>query len=144
MPPGLDRQHETRSGVWDLPRRLLSGEAGVARPWVEGAAWSRLSVATAIIVVGAGLYGAAMGCWRGPLQAGFSAIKFPLVLLLVGLLNAVLNSMLAPLLGLDLRFRQSFSAILLSFALAAGILGSLAPVAWFFTWNAPPPGERSE
>ena len=34
---------------------------------------------------------------------------------------------------------RSMFALLLSFAVAALILGSLAPVTWFLAWNAPPP-----
>ena len=64
---------------------------------------------------GAGLYGAAMGCWRDPMQALYTAIKFPLIILLTAAGNAMLNAMLAPLLGLNISFRQSFLAILMSF-----------------------------
>jgi hypothetical protein len=46
--------------------------------------------------------------------------------------------MLAPLLGLRLTFRQSLTAVLLSFAIASAILGALSPVALFLVWNTPP------
>ena len=65
----------------------------------------------AVIFVGAGSYGAAIGYWRDPLQAGYTAIKFPLVILLTTLGNALLNGMLAPLLGLNIGFRQSLLVI---------------------------------
>ena len=42
-------------------------------------------------------------------------------------------------LGTGLGFRQSLLALLSSFALAALILGSLAPVTFFLAWNAPLP-----
>ena len=45
--------------------------------------------------------------------------------------------MLAPLLGLNIPFRQSFLAILMSFTVAAVILGSFSPVIAFLIWNAP-------
>jgi hypothetical protein len=46
--------------------------------------------------------------------------------------------MLAPLLGLNIPFRQSFLAIVMSFAIAAAILGSFSPLVAFLVWNAPP------
>jgi hypothetical protein len=45
--------------------------------------------------------------------------------------------MLAPLLGLNVPFRQSFLAVLMSFTIASAILGSLSPLAAFMVWNAP-------
>jgi len=87
--------------------------------------------------LGAGLYGAAMGWWRSPEQALFTAVKFPLVILLTTLGNALLNAMLAPLLGLNIPFRQSFSAILMSFTVASAILGAFSPLLAFAVWNAP-------
>ena len=52
-----------------------------------------------------------MGCWRAPLAALFVAIKFPLIILLTTAGNALLNAMLAPLLGLNISLRQSFLAV---------------------------------
>ena len=72
---------------------------------------------------GAGLYGAAMGWWRDPLQALYTGIKLPLVILLTTLGNALLNGMLAPLLGLNVTFRQSLGAILMSFAVTSVVPG---------------------
>src|SRR3984957_9343923 len=45
--------------------------------------------------------------------------------------------MLAPLLGLNVPFRQSFSAIVMSFTIAAAILGAFSPLIVFMVWNAP-------
>jgi hypothetical protein len=88
--------------------------------------------------MGAGLYGAVMGCWRAPLQALYVAIKLPLLILLTTIGNGLLNGMLAPLLGLNIAFRQSLTAVLVSFAIASAILGALSPVALFVVWNTPP------
>jgi hypothetical protein len=66
------------------------------------------------------------------------AIKFPLIILLTTIGNALLNAMLAPLLGLNIPFRQSFSAILMSFTITAAILGAFSPLLAFLIWNAPP------
>ena len=123
---------------------LLRGEAEIISRWTESWDPRRLALHIAVIVVGAGLYGAAMGWWRAPEQALFVAIKFPLIMLLTALGNALLNGMLAPLLGLNIPFRQSFLAVIMSFAISAAILGAFAPLAAFMVWNAPPmiPGEQ--
>ena len=117
---------------------LLRGDPEALRSWIEHWDGRRLALCLGAIFAGAGLYGAAMGYWRSPLQAGFVALKFPLIILLVTVGNALLNAMLAPLLGLNLAFRQSFLAILLSFTIASAILGSFSPLVGFLVWNAPP------
>jgi len=117
---------------------LLRGETAAVSAW--SAEWSKRRFVThlGIIIFGAGIYGAAMGCWRAPEQALFVAIKFPLIILLTTLGNALINGMLAPLLGLNIPFRQSFAAILMSCTVAAAILGAFAPLTAFMVWNSPP------
>jgi hypothetical protein len=107
----------------------------------EWAAWpqSRLVwLCVGTIVAGGGAYGAAMGSWCAPLQAVYVAIKLPLLILLTTIGNGLLNGMLAPLLGLKITFRQTQTAVLISFAIASLILGALSPVALFVVWNTPP------
>jgi hypothetical protein len=116
---------------------LLRGEPDALLAWTERRDARRFALQVAVIVAGAGLYGAAMGWWRDPQQALYVAIKFPLIILLTTLGNALLNAMLAPLLGLNIPFRQSFSAILMSFTIAAAILGAFSPLMAFMVWNAP-------
>lgn len=106
--------------------------------WVTRRQAALLGFCIAAVVIGAGSYGAVMGCWRSPLQALYTGIKLPLVILLTTLGNGLLNGMLAPLLGLNVSFRQSLAAVLVSFAIAAIVLGALSPVAWFIVWNTPP------
>ncbi len=108
------------------------------KSWLAHFDTRRLVVCLGVIVLGAGVFGAAVGIWHSPMQAFYTAVKLPLIILLTTLGNALLNAMLAPLLGLNLRFRQSLLAILMSFAIAALILGSLSPVMLFVVWNAPP------
>ncbi|HTL18412.1 MAG TPA: hypothetical protein VL793_14345 [Patescibacteria group bacterium] len=117
---------------------LLRGEPESLNSWVQEWNVARVIRALLLIVAGAGLYGCAMGCSRAPAQALFVAIKFPLIILLTTGGNALLNSMLAPLLGLRIGWRQSFLAILLSFVIAAAILGSFSPLVVFMVWNSPP------
>jgi hypothetical protein len=119
-------------------RTLLAGELQSIAGWLERWHLRRFALHLAVIVLGAGLYGAAMGWWRDPQQALYVAIKFPLIILLTVAGNALINGMLAPLLGLNIPFRQSFSAILMSFTIAAAILGAFSPVLAFMVWNAPP------
>jgi hypothetical protein len=123
---------------WSELPVLLRGEAELIRGWVERWEARRVLLYLGVIFLGAGAYGAAMGWWRAPQQALFVALKFPLIILLTTLGNALLNGMLAPLLGLNLRFRQSLLAILMSFAIAAAILGAFSPILFFLVWNAPP------
>lgn len=117
---------------------LLSGDLQFLAAWTERRDMRRFAFHIGVIILGAGLYGAAMGWWRDPQQALFTAIKFPLVILLTTFGNALLNAMFAPLLGLNLSFRQSFSAILMSFAITSLILGAFSPLMAFLIWNAPP------
>jgi hypothetical protein len=122
---------------------LLRGETETIAAWSECWSAQRFALHVAVIVLGAGLYGAAMGWWRDPQQALFVAIKFPLIILLTTAGNALLNAMLAPLLGLNIPFRQSFSAILMSFTVAAAILGAFSPIIAFMVWNAPDMASKS-
>jgi hypothetical protein len=119
-------------------RTLLSGEATTLADWAGHFDWRRIGAHVAVILVGAGLYGGAMGWWRDPWQALFVAIKLPLILLLTALGNALLNAMLAPLLGLNMTLRQSLAAVLMSFAIASAILGAFSPLIAFVVWNTPP------
>ena len=117
---------------------LLGGDPVALKDWA--ASWETRRVLGYVVVIfaGAGVYGAAMGYWRSPVQAGYNLVKFPLIVLATTLGNALLNGMLAPLLGLDLRFRQSLMLVVMSFTIAAAILGSFAPIVFFIVWNTPP------
>jgi hypothetical protein len=116
---------------------LLRGETETISAWSESWNTPRFLLHVGVIILGAGLYGAAMGWWRDPQQAFYVAIKFPLIILLTTMGNALLNAMLAPLLGLNIPFRQSFSAIVMSFTIASAILGAFSPLIAFMVWNAP-------
>ena len=115
---------------------LLRGDRG--RESMERTVAWRWLLYLAVIVVGAGLFGAAVGSWRAPLQSLYTALKLPLILLLTSLGNGLLNAMLAPLLGVNLSLRQSLLAVLMSFTIAAAILGAFSPLLYFLIWNTPP------
>lgn len=119
----------------DLPD-LCRANPHILNTWFNTAK-EKIYFCIVLIILGGGLYGAAIGYWRDPLQAFYIAIKFPLLLLLVAMGNAVLNGMLAQVLGLNIHFRESFLAILMSFALLSVIVGALTPLCFFLIYNLP-------
>jgi hypothetical protein len=124
-----------------LPRRLralLRGDPQTVGAWIAERGARGLLSCIGVIVVGCGMYGATVGLWRSPLQAVYVALKIPLVILLTAVGNAVLNGVLAQLLGSGLSFRQTSLAIVMSFAVAAIILASLSPLVLFLLVNTPP------
>ena len=116
---------------------LLRGDVAAIAAWSARTDAGRLALHLVVIVLGAGLYGAAMGCWRAPEQALFVAVKFPLIILLTTLGNALINGMFAPLLGLNIPFRQSLYVVMMSFCITSAILGAFSPLLAFMIWNAP-------
>jgi hypothetical protein len=118
--------------------RLLAGDTPRLQAWLEESGWRWPAVCCATIAIGCGVYGATLGLWRDGLQAGFTALKFPLLVFLTCGANAALNGCLGQLLGSGLGFRQTTLAILMSFAVMAMVLAALAPVMLFLLWNTPP------
>jgi hypothetical protein len=117
---------------------LLRGEPAPIRAWFEEHSTARIILCVLAIIAGTAAFGAAVGAWRAPLQALYTAVKFPLIILLTALGNGLLNGMLAPLLGTNITFRQSLLAVLMSFTIASVVLGACAPLVWFVIWNSPP------
>jgi len=64
------------------PGLFLRAEPECFREWVMLRQVNLVGVCVAAIVIGAGGYGLVMGSWRGPLQAFYTGIKLPLVILL--------------------------------------------------------------
>lgn len=126
-----------KSAIATLPV-LLRGESAPLTDWLDRLDTQRTLAWVLATVTGSALYGAAMGWWQAPLQGAYAAIKFPLVILLTTLGNALLNAMLAPLLGLDMSLRQSLTAMLMSFTIAATLLAGFSPLLAFVVWNSPP------
>ncbi len=120
----------------ELPT-LLRGEAEPLQHSIRHCSGAQMMVYLAVILIGAGLFGLAVGYWRSPLQACYTGLKFPLILLLTALGNGLINGMLAPLLGLNISFRQSMVAVLMSFTIAAAILGAFSPILFLLVWNTP-------
>ena len=129
--------HSVPVALREIPA-LLRGDPTATAAWTETVSGARVATWLAVTIAGSAAFGAAMGWWREPHQALYTAAKFPLVILLTTLGNALLNAMLAPLLGVNLSLRQSLLAVLMSFTIASAILGAAAPLLAFAIWNAPP------
>lgn len=123
-------------------RQLIQPDAD----WLDAPSPRRVARVALTACAGLAIYGFTVGFWRDPLMGGYVAVKLPLLIALTLGCNGLLNGLLGLLLGTGLGFRQSLLALLTSFALAALILGSLAPVTFFLAWNAPPndsPGAKN-
>ena len=119
-------------------RAMLRGDAEKLSGWLAASDTRSIVSCLITIVIGSALYGFTIGIWRAPLQSLFTAIKFPLLILLTCAANGLLNGMLAQVLGSGLSFKQTTLAVLMSFAIVAIILGSFSPVTLFVWYNAPP------
>ncbi len=117
-------------------RRLIQPDPD----WLDAPTPRRVAAVALTACAGLAIYGFTVGFWRDPVMGAYVAVKLPLLVALTLACNGLLNGLLGLLLGTGLGFRQSLLALLSSFALAALILGSLAPVTFFLAWNAPPPG----
>ena len=127
--------------VTDLPQRLLilcRGDAARMVAWVEERDSRWLLTCGIVITFGCAAFGGAVGWWRGPEQAAWTALKFPLLIFLTCGCNALLNGLLAQLLGAGLSFRQTSLLIVMSFTIMSLVLAALTPVALFVLANAPP------
>lgn len=122
---------------------LLRGDADEIAGWLKEDGARRARQSCLLILFGCGIYGATVGLWRAPLQAAYTAAKFPLLIFLTCVGNALLNGILAQLLGSGLSFRQTSFAILMSFATAALILGAASPITLFVLSNTPPLGSSA-
>ena len=93
----------------------------------------------ATLVLGAALYGAAFGSWRGGQQIAWSAAKMPVLMLSVTAASAVGNTLLAQALGWPCPLRETLRAMLTVFATASVMLASLGPVLVFLALSLPGP-----
>ncbi|OYV05836.1 MAG: hypothetical protein CFE26_09480, partial [Verrucomicrobiales bacterium VVV1] len=116
-------------------RPLLQPDAA----WLDDPHPRRILGVALATILGLAAYGFTVGWWRSPMMGVYVAIKMPLLVACTLGCNGLLNGLLGLLLGTGLGFRQSLLALLMSFALAALILGSLAPITFFLAWNAPAP-----
>ncbi len=118
---------------------LCRGDSDQIVQWLDEPDVRWLAMCAAVIAAGCALYGGVVGLWRAPAQAVYTGVKMPLLIFLTCGANALLNGMLAQVLGSGLGFRQTSLAILMSFTISSVVLASLSPVAFFIYWNTPPP-----
>jgi hypothetical protein len=116
---------------------LCRGDAAATESWLREPTAGWIWFCVGVVVVASALYGATVGWWQAPLQAVYAAVKFPVLILATVFGNALLNGMLAQVLGVPLTFRQSLLAILMSFVIAALLLSAFAPVSLFLACSAP-------
>jgi len=124
-----------------LPRlvTLCRGDSEQIAQWLDGRDRRWVMICVLTIAAGCTLYGGAVGLWRAPLQAVYTAMKMPLLIFLTCGGNALLNGLLAQVLGSGLSFRQTSLAILMSFTIAALVLAALSPITLFICLNTPAP-----
>jgi hypothetical protein len=118
-------------------RQLIQPDAD----WLDNPSPRRVGWVALMACVGLAVYGFTVGFWRDPLLGFYVAVKMPLLVALTLACNGLLNGLLGLLLGTGLGFRQSLLALLSSFALAALILGSLAPVTFSLPSMPPHPAQ---
>ena len=107
---------------------LCRGDSSAISSWLDEQSLRWIVFCGLAIAVGSGLYGATIGLWRAELMAVYVAIKFPLLIFLTTLCNALLNWMLALMIGAGITFRQTLLAQLMGFTVAALILAAMAPI----------------
>lgn len=117
---------------------LLGGDRDVLISWIKDPKGRVVRFCLLCLFLGGGCYGVTLGLWRSPEQSLYTAIKFPLLILLTCGGNILLNGCLALVLGTGLSFRLTWTLILLSFAVMAVVLGAFAPIMLFLLWNTPP------
>ena len=115
-------------------RTLAQGKPTDLRSWL---AQSRLGICILTIILGVGVYGASIGIWNGAAMACYVGIKLPFVIFFTLILNGLINGMVAQILGTGLSFRQTFSALTISFAIFALIVGSLSPITFGIALDMP-------
>src|SRR5881394_2660481 len=106
--------------------RFLRADAATFRDWVVRRHLGLVIVCISSILIGTGAFAASIGSWRDAAQALYTGIELPMVLLLTTFGNGLLNAMLAPLLGLNITFKQSLVLVLISFSITSVILGALS------------------
>lgn len=120
-------------------RDLLGDGRSTSVSWVETTDRASVLPCAATIFFGVGLYGASIGAWQGSLMALYVGIKLPLIIFATLSANALLNGILAQVLGTGFSFRQTWLALLTAFSVFALIVGSLSPVTIGMALDMPAP-----
>jgi len=95
------------------------------------------------IVLGAGVFGFAIGASKNLTYAWRSMVKLPLLLLGTATICSVACFVLARFLGAPLRFGAVQQSTLVLYRTLAVLLASLSPVSWFLGQSMTPPDAQS-
>jgi len=107
---------------------LCRGDQRLTDQWMEKSPAVMLGFTLPLIILGCGSYGLSMGLWQGWEMASYAAIKFPMVVIATLCINAMLNAMLAMVLGSGISIRQSLQFLFTAFAICALVLGAVSPI----------------
>lgn len=125
-------------GMFSRLPELCRAQPEVIARWLDETEWKWMAYCALTILLGAGLYGATIGLWRGGLMAAYVSIKFPLLIFLTTVCNTGINTLLALVMGSGIGFRQTLLVQLMSYTVAALILAAMAPITLFILLNTPP------
>ncbi len=107
---------------------LCRGDQNLTDRWMRQSPTVMLGFTLPLIIIGCGSYGLSMGLWQGWQMSTYARIKFPMVVIATLGINALLNAMLAMVLGSGISIRQSLQFLFTAFAICALILGALSPI----------------
>lgn len=117
------------SPLWDKLDNLLRDSSSLIWQILKGQDLLPLSQAMILsIAVGGGLFGAALGSYRGGLQILYAGIKLPLVLLFTAAIIAPALTSLNRALGRPADLAKDLALVLSTFARSALTLAALAPL----------------
>lgn len=120
-------------------RALCRGDIALLDYWLNEGVRPSLLFCIPAIIIGCGAYGFSMGIWHGAEMASYVALKLPLLILSILVINGIINGMLAMVLGSGIGFRHSIQFLLTGFALMSIILLSLSPIVIYIVLQAPSP-----
>lgn len=109
--------------------QLLRDAPGVLQRIREGRGLATLARAMIVTVaLGAGIFGASMGAYRGGLQILYAGVKLPLVLLLTTAICAPALTALNAALGREACLRRDLSLVLSALARTSLVMAAQAPI----------------
>lgn len=130
--------NQIKSGHWILPAVMCRVDDEIVGEIRRDESVTHLVASLCLaVLVGSSLYGFVFGIWHSFLQGALSAVKMPVMIFAVSVSSALINYMLAQVLGAGLSFRQVFLCMLLSFSITAILLGAMSPVLLFFSAQCP-------
>lgn len=112
---------------------LCRGDSRFLLDWMEHRPRQMIVFSLLTIVCGFACYGFSMGIWKSGEMAMYVALKLPLLIFVVFVLNSLLNGLLAQVWGSGLEVGQSMQFLLMGFVIMALILGALSPLVFWMS-----------